>query len=63
MYHGYSQTDAPRLADVIALREALNQVRPQLDTAATRLKPLLLAGGTVNNPTLPSSASTDKSQH
>jgi hypothetical protein len=63
MYHGYSQTDAPRLADVIALREALNQVRPQLDTAAARLKPLLLAGGTVNNPTLPSSASTDKSQH
>jgi hypothetical protein len=63
MYHGYSQTDAPRLADVIALREALNQVRPQLDTASTRLRPLLLAGGTVNNPTLPSSASTDKSQH
>ena len=64
MYSGYSQTDAPRLADVIALREALNKVRPQLDTAATRLTPLLLAGGTVNNPTLPSSANaSDKSQH
>ena len=65
MYHGYSQTDAPRLADVLALREALGKVRPQLDTAATRLNPLLLAGGTVNNPTLPSSANTasDKVQH
>ena len=51
MYHGYSQTEAPRLADVIALREALAQIRPQLDTAATRLRPLLLAGGQVNNPT------------
>jgi len=57
MYHGYSQTDAPRLADVMALREALNKVRPQLDTAAARLRPLLMAGGAVNNPTLPSSAS------
>ncbi|RYY20642.1 MAG: hypothetical protein EOO36_02830 [Cytophagaceae bacterium] len=57
MYHGYSQTDAPRLADVLALRQALDQVRPQLDSAATRLSPLLLAGGAVNNPTLPSSAS------
>jgi hypothetical protein len=58
MYHGYSQTDAPRLADVLALRQALDKVRPQLDTAATRLNPLLLAGGTVNNPTLPSAANT-----
>ena len=57
MYHGYSQTDAPRLADVMALREALNKVRPQLDTAAARLRPLLMAGGAVNNPALPSSAS------
>jgi len=55
MYHGYSQTDAPRLADVLALREALAQIRPQLDTAATRLRPLLKAGGQVNNPTLPGS--------
>jgi hypothetical protein len=56
MYHGYSQTDAPRLADVLALREALAQIRPQLDTAATRLRPLLMTGGQVNNPTLPGSS-------
>jgi hypothetical protein len=49
MYHGYSQTDAPRLADVIALREALAQIRPQIDTASARLRPLMLAGGQVNN--------------
>lgn len=45
MYSGYSQSDAPRLADVIALRGALDQIRPQLDTAATRLRPMLLAAG------------------
>ena len=56
MYHGYSQTTAPRLADVIALRGAMAQIRPQLDTATARLRPLLLAGGTVENPTLPSSS-------
>ncbi|WP_152560090.1 hypothetical protein [Hymenobacter sp. IS2118] len=55
MYHGYSQTTAPRLADVIALRGAMAQIRPQLDSATARLRPLLLAGGTVENPTLPSS--------
>ena len=58
MYHGYSQTTAPRLADVIALRAAIAQIRPQLDTATARLRPLLLAGGTVENPTLPSSSTT-----
>ena len=57
MYSGYSQTQAPRLADVLALREALAQIRPQLDTAATRLRPLMLAGGQVNNPTLPDGSS------
>jgi len=56
MYHGYSQTEAPRLADVLALHEALNQIRPQLDSAARRLRPLLLAGGQVANPTLPAAA-------
>ncbi|MEL5994214.1 hypothetical protein [Hymenobacter segetis] len=56
MYHGYSQTAAPRLADVIALRSAMAQIRPQLDTATTRLRPLLMAGGTVENPTLPASS-------
>ena len=58
MYHGYSQTAAPRLADIIALRGAIAQIRPQLDTATARLRPLLLAGGTVENPTLPSSSVT-----
>ncbi len=58
MYHGYSQTDAPRLADVIALREAMSQIRPQLDTAAARLRPLLIAGGQVNNPTISTSSSS-----
>ncbi len=56
MYSGYSQTEAPRLADVIALREALAQIRPQLDTASNRLRPLMMAGGQVNNPTLPGSS-------
>ena len=55
MYHGYSQTTAPRLADIIALRGAMAQIRPQLDTATQRLRPLLLTGGTVENPTLPAS--------
>jgi hypothetical protein len=45
MYHGYSQTTAPRLADVIALRGAMAQIRPQLDTATARLRPLLLERG------------------
>jgi hypothetical protein len=58
MYHGYSQTAAPRLADIIALRGAMAQIRPQLDTATLRLRPLLMAGGTVENPTLPAATST-----
>lgn len=58
MYHGYSQTTAPRLADIIALRGAMAQIRPQLDTATMRLRPLLLAGGKVENPTLPASGTT-----
>jgi hypothetical protein len=57
MYSGYSQTEAPRLADVLALKEALAQIRPQLDTASTRLRPLMLTGGSVNNPTLPGGSS------
>jgi hypothetical protein len=59
MYYGYSQSEAPRLADVIALRAALAQIRPQLDTASQRLRPLLIAGGTVENPTLPPSAQAE----
>lgn len=62
MYHGYSQTAAPRLADVVALRNAMAQIRPQLDTATARLRPLLLAGGTVENPTLPASSSATGSR-
>lgn len=56
MYYGYAQSSAPRLADVLALREALVHIRPQLDTAVGRLRPLLLAHGPVDNPTLPSAA-------
>ncbi len=52
-YYGYSQKDAPRLADVTALQNALANIRPQLDTAVARLRPLLLAGGPVDHPTLP----------
>lgn len=55
MYHGYAQKNAPRLADVLALRDALAHIRPQLDTATTRLRPLLLAHP-VDNPTLPTTA-------
>ena len=58
MYHGYSQTTAPRLADIIALRGAMAQIRPQLDTATARLRPLLMAGGTVENPTIPAAGSS-----
>lgn len=53
MYYGYSQQDAPQLANVVALREALGQIRPQIDSAAGRLRPLLLKAGQVDNPTLP----------
>lgn len=45
MYHGYSQTAAPRLSDVQALRLALDQIRPQLDTAALGLRGQLLKAG------------------
>lgn len=58
MYSGYSQGDAPRLADVVAIREALASIRPQLDTAAARLVPLLKAGGPVSFPTLPGAAAS-----
>jgi hypothetical protein len=50
MYYGYSQQDAPLLSDALALREALAQIRPQIDSAATRLRPLLLRVGPVDNP-------------
>lgn len=45
MYHGYSQSSAPRLSDVQALRLALDQIRPQLDTAALGLREQLQKAG------------------
>ncbi|SHL48750.1 hypothetical protein SAMN02746009_02829 [Hymenobacter psychrotolerans DSM 18569] len=45
MYHGYSQANAPRLADVQALRLALDQIRPQLEASADTLRQQLLAAG------------------
>lgn len=58
MYHGYSQTAAPRLSDVTALRAALARIRPQLDSASNRVRTQLLSAGPVENPTLPSARST-----
>lgn len=50
LYHGYSQRVAPGLSDALALRMALAEVRHQLDSAAVRLRPLLLAAGPVALP-------------
>lgn len=58
MYHGYSQTTAPRLSDVQALRAALGRIRPQLDSASTRVRTHLLSTGAVANPTLPTARLT-----
>ena len=53
MYHGYSQSTAPRLSDVQALRAALARIRPQLDSSSGRVRARLLTAGPVANPTLP----------
>ncbi|WP_303310750.1 hypothetical protein [Hymenobacter sp. BT730] len=45
MYHGYSQSMGPRLADTEALKSALANIKPQLDTAATMLRTRLLSAG------------------
>jgi len=45
MYHGYAQTNAPRLADNEALKQAFNQIRPQLAADAGRLRDELLVTG------------------
>ncbi|QJX47716.1 hypothetical protein HMJ29_12500 [Hymenobacter taeanensis] len=45
MYNGYSQSSAPRISDVQGLRLALNQIRPQLDTASLNLRTKLVAAG------------------
>ncbi|AYA37052.1 hypothetical protein D3Y59_08290 [Hymenobacter oligotrophus] len=47
MYHGYSQSEAPRLAEVAALRGALAQIKPQLEQDASRLRLALLGAGPV----------------
>ena len=47
MYHGYSQSAAPRLADLEALRLALNQIRPQLEVDAVALRAELVSRGPV----------------
>lgn len=59
MYYGYSQHIAPGLSDALALRMALAQIRQQLDSAATRLSPLLLAARAETAPVLPSTSSVD----
>lgn len=58
MYHGYSQSTAPRLSDVQALRAALARIRPQLDSAAGRVRERMLTTGAVANPTLPATRVT-----
>ncbi|WP_226175203.1 hypothetical protein [Hymenobacter lucidus] len=46
MYYGYSQKGSPRLADVQALREALNEIRPQLAADAAALREQLILAKT-----------------
>ncbi|GAB3307040.1 hypothetical protein [Hymenobacter tenuis] len=45
MYHGYSQTAAPRVSDVQALRLALDQIRPKLNAASDTLRRELISAG------------------
>ncbi|TGE25426.1 hypothetical protein E5K00_09615 [Hymenobacter aquaticus] len=45
-YHGYSQKGAPRLADVEALRQALNEIRPKLAADAKYLREQLILAKT-----------------
>ncbi|GAA3956335.1 hypothetical protein [Hymenobacter algoricola] len=45
IYYGYDQTQAPRLADIEALKQALDQIRPQLAADAGRLRDELLVTG------------------
>ena len=47
MYHGYSQMSAGRLADVEALRQALNQIRPQIESTSEAMRIKLLASGPI----------------
>ncbi|TGE29621.1 hypothetical protein [Hymenobacter metallicola] len=45
-YHGYSQKGAPRLADMEAVRQALNVIRPQLAADAGALREQLILAKT-----------------
>lgn len=47
LYHGYSQVEAPRLAEVAALRQALAQIKQQINLDGSRLRGDLLAAGPV----------------
>ncbi|UYZ65041.1 hypothetical protein [Hymenobacter weizhouensis] len=47
MYHGYGQLQAARLADVQALRLALDQIRPQLEADADTLRQKLATSGPI----------------
>jgi hypothetical protein len=52
MYHGYSQKGAPQLADVEALRQALNEIRPQLAADASTLREQLILAAYPNEVTI-----------
>ncbi|GAA4374028.1 hypothetical protein GCM10023186_05170 [Hymenobacter koreensis] len=45
MYHGYSQTQAPRLADMEALRQAIAKIKLKVEVDAVRLGSELLTAG------------------
>ncbi|MCC2548126.1 hypothetical protein LJY25_16875 [Hymenobacter sp. BT175] len=47
MYYGYSQQKAPRLADMLALQMALDNIRPLLVADAPYLNERLVAGGPI----------------
>ncbi|MCB2377739.1 hypothetical protein LGH70_09115 [Hymenobacter sp. BT635] len=46
VYHGYSQKGAPRLADIEAVRQALNEIRPQLAADSRFLREQLILAKT-----------------
>ncbi|MBC6697957.1 hypothetical protein [Hymenobacter sp. BT190] len=58
MYHGYSQTTAPRLADIQGLRLALDQIRPQLEANADTLRQQLLSAGPLQEDAIDTSTSS-----
>jgi len=58
MYHGYSQNDAGRLADIDALRQALTQIRPQIERDSDVLRSRLVAVGPITP--LPGETASDR---